>query len=340
MLAAVQFPSWIHPEIFPFLRGFPLRWYGLMYLLAFGISYLLVKYQVKTQKLEYSEDDISGFFLAMITGLILGARLFGTLLYDTSGIYWQKPWLIFWPFGEGGRFTGFMGMSYHGGFVGLLVGAIIFTRIKKLDFFELGDLVAVSVPLGYTFGRIGNFINAELWGKVSSAPWAMIFPGARLFPTSLPWVRELAEKSGLSLEGAMINLPRHPSQLYEALFEGIILWLILWLLVRKHKPFKGFGIAAYIFGYGFIRFFIEYFREPDADLGYIIKLGNPDASIHVYSGLFNFSMGQILCFFMMLGALLFAVWCSSMLKKEASLLKQANEQRAKLDSAKKKLKKR
>lgn len=340
MPLAVQFPTWIHPEIFPFLHGFPLRWYGLMYLVAFGITYLLVKAQVKKQKLGYSDDDISGFFLAMITGLILGARLFGTLLYDTSGIYWQKPWLIFWPFGEGGRFTGFMGMSYHGGFLGAITGGIIYTKIKKFSFLELGDMVAVSVPLGYTFGRLGNFINAELWGKVSDAPWAMIFPGARLFPTSLPWVREFAEKIGLSLEGAMINLPRHPSQLYEAIFEGIVLWLILWFVVRKIKPFKGFAIAAYIFGYGFFRFFIEYFREPDADLGYIIKLGNPDASIHLYSGPFNFSMGQLLCFFMMSGAVLFLIWRSGIVKKQASLLIQASEQKAKLESAKKKLKRR
>ncbi len=340
MLAAVQFPSWIHPEILPFLPGFPLRWYGLMYLVAFAVTYVLFRYQVRSRALGYSDDDISGFFLAGIIGLIVGARLFGTLLYDTSGDYWRKPWLIFWPFGEGGRFVGFMGMSFHGGFVGLLAGTVIYARKKRLDYLEWADMIAVSVPLGYTFGRLGNFINAELWGKVSAAPWAMVFPGAKRFPTSLSWVRDIAEKSGLSLEGAMINLPRHPSQLYEALFEGIVLWLVLWFVVRRHNPFKGFASAAYVFGYGFVRFFIEYFREPDADLGYILTLGDPNASIHLYTTPLNFSMGQLLCFLMMAGAAAFMAYRARAVRREASLLESARAERARLDSAKKRLRKR
>lgn len=340
MLAAVQFPSWIRPEILPFLPQFPLRWYGLMYLVAFGVTYLLFKRQVRTRRLGYSDDDISGFFLAGIVGLIIGARLFGTLLYDTSGLYWSKPWLIFWPFGEGGKFTGFMGMSFHGGMVGLIVGILIYSRRLRLDFLEWADMVAVSVPLGYTFGRLGNFINGELWGKVSAAPWAMVFPRAKRFPTSLPWVREIAEKAGLALDGSMINLPRHPSQLYEALFEGVVLWLVLWFVVRPRRPFKGFAVGAYIAGYGLVRFIIEYFREPDADLGYIIKLGDPDASIHLFTTPFNFSMGQLLCFMMIVGGLAFIAIAGKRAKRASSLLAAAEAERARLDSARKKLKKR
>ena len=340
MLAAVQFPSWIRPEILPFLPQFPLRWYGLMYLVAFGVTYLLFKRQVRTRRLGYSDDDISGFFLAGIVGLIIGARLFGTLLYDTSGLYWSKPWLIFWPFGEGGKFTGFMGMSFHGGMIGLIVGILIYSKRLRLDFLEWADMVAVSVPLGYTFGRLGNFINGELWGKVSSAPWAMIFPRAKRFPTSLPWVREVAEKAGLALDGAMINLPRHPSQLYEALFEGVLLWLVLWFVVRPRKPFKGFAVGAYLVGYGLVRFVIEYFREPDADLGYIIKLGDPDASIHLFTTPLNFSMGQLLCSMMIVGGLAFIAIAGKRAKRASSLLAAAEAERARLESAKKKLKKR
>jgi len=340
MLAAVQFPSWIKPEILPFLPQFPLRWYGLMYLVGFGITYLLFKYQVKNRRLGYSDDDVSGFFLAGIVGLIIGARLFGTLLYDPSGIYWRKPWLIFWPFGEGGRFTGFMGMSFHGGFIGLLVGIMIYARRLKLDLLEWADMVAVAAPLGYTFGRLGNFINAELWGKVSTAPWAMVFPGARRFPTSLDWVREVARKTGIALDGAMVNLPRHPSQLYEALFEGVFLWLVLWFVVRPRKPFKGFAVGAYVAGYGLVRFVIEYFREPDADLGYIIKLGDPAASIHLYTTPFNFSMGQLLCFLMIVGGIGFIAIRWKLSKRQTSLLAAAEAERARLQSAKKKLRKR
>jgi len=340
MLAAVRFPSWIHPEILPFLPQFPLRWYGLMYLVAFGITYLLFKFQVRKRGLGYSDDDVSGFFLSGIVGLIIGARLFGTLLYDTSGIYWTKPWLIFWPFGEGGKFTGFMGMSFHGGFVGLIAGLLIYCRKARLDFLEWADMIAVSVPLGYTFGRLGNFINAELWGKVSAAPWAMVFPGAKRFPTSLPWVQEIAREAGIALDGALVNLPRHPSQLYEALFEGVFLWLVLWFAVRPRRPFKGFSVGAYIVGYGLVRFVIEYFREPDADLGYIIKLGDPTASIHLFTTPLNFSMGQLLCFLMVAGGLAFIGIRSRLSKREASLLHAAEAERAKIQSAKKKLKKR
>jgi phosphatidylglycerol---prolipoprotein diacylglyceryl transferase len=339
MLAAIQFPSWIHPEILPFFPQFPLRWYGLMYLVAFGITYLLFKYQARKRKLGFTDDDISGFFLSGILGLIIGARLFGTLLYDPTGVYWSKPWLIFWPFGEGGQFTGFMGMSFHGGMVGAIAGFALNARLHKLDFLEWGDMIAVSVPLGYTFGRLGNFINAELWGKVSAAPWAMVFPGARRFPTSITWVRDIAERAGIAIEGTMINLPRHPSQLYEALFEGIVLWLVMWFIVRRHNPFKGFAIGAYLLGYGLIRFIIEYFREPDADLGYILKLGDPDASIHLFTTPLNFSMGQILCFLMILGGLGFIALRGSIAKKQASLLAAATAERDKIRSMKKKLRK-
>lgn len=339
MLAAVQYPSWLKPEIFPFLPQFPLRWYGLMYLVAFGITYLLFMYQVRERKLGYSDDDISGFFLSGIVGLIIGARLFGTLLYDPSGVYWSKPWLIFWPFGDGGKFTGFMGMSFHGGLIGATTGFVVYAWRRRLDFLEWADMIAVSVPLGYTFGRLGNFINGELWGKVSTAPWAMIFPNATRFPSSEAWVADVARKTGLLLDGPMINLPRHPSQLYEALFEGIVLWLVMWLIVRPHRPFKGFAVGAYITGYGLIRFVLEYFREPDADLGYILTLGNPDASIHLYSTPLNFSMGQVLCFLMIAGGLGFIAVRARFARREASLLAAAEAQHAKIQTARRKLKK-
>ncbi len=340
MLAAIQFPSWIHPEILPFFPQLPLRWYGLMYLVGFGITYLLFKYQVRKRKLDYSDDDISGFFLAGIVGLIIGARLLGTLLYDPTGIYWRKPWLIFWPFGEGGRFTGFMGMSFHGGFIGLVIGVMMYSKRLKLDFLAWADMLAVSVPLGYTFGRLGNFINGELWGKVSAAPWAMVFPGAKRFPASAAWVRDIAERAGIAIEGTLVNLPRHPSQLYEALFEGIVLWLVLWFLVRPRMPFKGFAVGAYVTGYGMVRFVLEYFREPDADLGYIIRLGDPAASIHLYTTPLNFSMGQLLCFLMIVGGLGFIAIRWRISKSQSLLLAAAEVERAKIQSARKKLKKR
>ncbi|MDR2468689.1 MAG: prolipoprotein diacylglyceryl transferase [Spirochaetaceae bacterium] len=310
MLLAVDFPSFIKPEIIPGVL--PIRWYGLMYIVAFSIAFLLYRRQVRERRFPLSEDDLSTMFFWCILALILGARIFSTLVYEppATNEYLRKPWLIFWPFRDG-KFTGFQGMSYHGGVIGGIVGIVVWSKVKKLDLREIADMYAASIPLGYTFGRIGNFINAELYGRVTTSPLGMIFPipkydtANRLNP-QLEWVREVAEKTGISLPSnpaELINLPRHPSQLYEAFFEGIVLWALIWVL-RKKSPFKGFASGLYLLGYGFCRFFIEYFREPDAGLGYRIQLGKivrPEDIAYLHPPL-SFSTGQILCILMMLTA--------------------------------------
>jgi phosphatidylglycerol:prolipoprotein diacylglycerol transferase len=298
MLAAIQFPSWIKPEIIP---GLPFRWYGLMYVVAFGVTWLLFNYEAKRRKAPWSEDDSYSFFFWAIVGLLIGARLFGTFVYDTTGYYWSKPWMAFWPFDEGGRFTGFQGMSYHGGFLGVIVATLLFARARKVSWLRWADVIAVSAPLGYTAGRLGNFINGELWGKVTASPIGMIFPAvpeSGRFKAGEAWVQELASKAGIPFSSMndLVNLPRHPSQLYEAAFEGLVLWLLLWLLVRKRTLFPGMAVGLYAIGYGFFRFVIEYFREPDFGMGYII--GDRSAPIYVVTSPLNFSMGQLLSFFM------------------------------------------
>ena len=313
MQLIINYPSWIHPEIFP---GVPvlglLRWYGLMYIFAFGTAYFVFMRQVKegaldTPEYKCTEDDVLSFFFCGILCLILGARIFYTLVYDESGYYWHKPWRIFWPFDESGVFTGFAGMSYHGGFIGGLLGMLLWCTLKHKPVVKWIDVMAVSIPLGFTFGRLGNFFNAELYGRITSVPWGMIFPDADVYSLSLDWVQQIVEKTGLAVpEGAStVILPRHPSQLYEALFEGVGLWAVLWLL-RKKKPFDGFMACAYSFLYGTVRFVIEYFREPDEDLGYRIAAVK-DAPIYFNVSLLNLSTGQILCLLMMAAGLIAAV---------------------------------
>ncbi|MDR1178261.1 MAG: prolipoprotein diacylglyceryl transferase [Spirochaetaceae bacterium] len=314
MLLAVNFPSWLHPEIIP---GLPFRWYGLMYLIAFGIAYVLVKRQIKEQNYPLSEDDISGLFFWGILGLLVGARIFSTLVYETDDTYVRSPWLIFWPF-RNGVFTGLQGMSYHGGLIGCLLAVLLYCKKKRFPLRDISDMVATAIPLGYTFGRLGNFINAELYGRVSAGPLGMIFPYAEKFSTRLEWVRNIALKAGIAIEGAEVNLPRHPSQLYEALFEGVILWAILWLF-RKRRPFRGFSMGVYFLGYGVFRFFIEYFRTPDADIGYRIELVRTNAPPALFSSFFNFSTGQILCFLMIAGSLLW-LWAASRMRDAAPLV--------------------
>jgi len=292
-LLSIDFPSWLKPEIFP---GLPVRWYGLMYILAFGTAFFLYRKQVKERKFPMTDDELSSLFFWGILGLLLGARLFSTLIYETSNIYRKQPWLIFWPF-RNGRFTGLQGMSYHGGAFAGLLAVVIFAKVKKFNFREIGDMFAAAIPLGFTFGRLGNFINAELYGRATTSPLGMVFPHAESLPANEPWVIEIAEKTGTAITGAMVNLPRHPSQLYEAFFEGIVLWALIWFF-RNRKPFKGFLIGLYFLGYGFFRFIIEYFREPDSDLGYrieFVKTTLPTAYVHP---IFSFSTGQVLCFWM------------------------------------------
>jgi phosphatidylglycerol:prolipoprotein diacylglycerol transferase len=308
MLLSIQFPSFISPEIIP---GLPFRWYGLMYIFAFATAYLVYRRVIRERRFPMSEDDLSGLFFWGILGLLLGARIFSAIVYEPpeTNVYLRRPWLVFWPF-QNGRFVGFQGMSYHGGVIGGIIGCLAYAKVKRISFREIGDMWTYAIPLGYTFGRLGNFLNQELYGRVTTSPIGMIFPNAsEWFSPSLRWVREVAEKTGLPLGAdahALVNLPRFPSQLFEAAFEGVVLWLVLWLL-RKKAPFKGFLIGAYFFGYGLIRFVIEYFREPDAELGFRIQLGRVVGldEIGYLHPLTSFSTGQILCALMMLGAV---VW--------------------------------
>ena len=209
-----------------------------------------------------------------MVGLIVGARFGYALFYNFS--YFSSHLLeIILPFdfSNGFRFVGLSGMSYHGGLIGVILVTLLFCHKRKINSWQFGDWICAAAPLGYMFGRFGNFINGELWGRVTTVPWGMYFP--------LDATQSL----------------RHPSQLYEALFEGLFLFCILWLM-RKRNPFDGFMIGLYLFGYGLVRFLIEFFREPDAHLGFVLG--------------FN-TMGQVLCVFMMLAGIAIIFW-----RKEAS----------------------
>ncbi len=184
------------------------------------------------------------------------------LFYDLS-FFLAHPSRIICPFEitkTGFHYTGIFGMSYHGGLIGVITASLLFCRKYRMSFWKLADLLSPVVPLGYTFGRIGNFINGELYGHITSLPWGMYFP---LDPT---------------------HQLRHPSQLYESFFEGIFLFLVLWKL-RRAKVFDGFIFSLYLIGYGTVRFLIEFVRQPDPQLGFVLG---------------PFTMGQILCSCMIL----------------------------------------
>lgn len=242
----------ISPEIIK-IGPLSIRWYGLMYLIGFICSYFIVKREINRRGLKVEKDFLENLYFYLILGLLVGARV-GYVIFYNLPYYLQHPLEIF-AIWHGG-------MSFHGGLIGVILSAWIFTKIKKFDFFALTDMLVISAPIGIGLGRIGNFINGELYGRPTNVPWAMIFP-----------------------EGG--PLPRHPSQLYEAGLEGALLFVILWFLKDKFSR-SGIISSLFLILYGIFRFFIEFFREPDPQIGYILGV---------------FTMGQILCGIMILSGL-------------------------------------
>jgi len=279
----------------------------MMYLIAFVISYLLFMAQVKQRKLELDPDLVLNFFFWAIIGLLIGARLFATLLFDKTGEYLRKPWLIFWPFRKDLGFIGLQGMNYYGGVVGAVIAAVIYSRAKKINLLDWGDMLLTGVPLGYTFGRFGNFINAELYGRLTKAPWGVLFPTARPIPTGEAWVHDWAADVGIAIgQQTSVNLPRHPTQIYEAILEGIILWLVLWFIVRKRKPYDGFIIGLYIILYGVIRFALDYFRMPISANDFALRLVG-DKPVYFVQSPLNLIPSQFYSLAMIIGGAIFLI---------------------------------
>ncbi|MBW2560214.1 MAG: prolipoprotein diacylglyceryl transferase [Deltaproteobacteria bacterium] len=248
-------PEHINPAFLE-IGSFQLRYYGLMYLVAFSVVYLLVVHRIRNEQFEYSEETIQDYFVWAIAALLIGARL-GYVLFYNLEYYAAHPLAIVFPFdiSDGFRFVGISGLSYHGGLVGIILVSIPFFRSHEINLWRFADLFCPAIPLGYTFGRIGNFLNGELYGRVTDVWWGMYFP---LDP---------------------LHALRHPSQLYEAFFEGIFLSAILWI-IRKKEYLKGMLFPLYLIGYGTVRFCIEFFRQPDPQVGLVAGV---------------LSMGQMLC---------------------------------------------
>lgn len=246
----LQYPN-INPEIVR-VGPFAVRWYGMMYLIGFASSYLLVKYQLKKSG-SRNGVDIDSLYSYVILGLLAGARL-GYVVFYNLPFYLSHPLELFAVWHGG--------MSFHGGLIGSVVAGYLFCKKMKLDFWQTADLVIVTAPIGLGLGRLGNFINGELYGRVTDVPWAMVFPSG-----------------GPAL--------RHPSQLYEFFLEGVVLFVALWILRKKHfKP--GILTSLFLILYGAFRFFAEFFREPDAQLGYVLGM---------------LTMGQVLSLSMLLAGL-------------------------------------
>ncbi len=244
----MQFPT-IDP-VFLSIGPLQFRWYGLMYILAFVASYFILRAEIRRKQLPLTTDDVADLVFYGAMGVVLGGRL-GYILFYNLSFYLANPLRLFAVW-EGG-------MSFHGGFLGVIAAFVLYARRKRISFWALIDMAAQCAPVGLGLGRIGNFINGELYGRETNVPWGIIFPGGG-------------------------EAPRHPSQLYEAFLEGLLLFLIVRFAARRSSAT---GVAGWTFvaGYGLFRFIVEFFRQPDAQLGTFLGL---------------FSMGQLLSFPMFL----------------------------------------
>jgi phosphatidylglycerol:prolipoprotein diacylglycerol transferase len=233
-----EFSMLIHPDFDPVafsLGPLHVRWYGLMYLIAFLVGWALGRYRVKQPSSGWTAEQMDDLVFYIALGVILGGRI-GYILFYSFGAFLYNP-LVLFRIWEGG-------MSFHGGFLGVLLAMALFARKYHKGFWPTVDFIAPLVPPGLFFGRIGNFINGELWGRVTDLPWGVVF-------------RQTGD-----------NLPRHPSQLYQMALEGAALFVIVWLFSAKPRPTMAVS-GVFALSYGVFRFLVEFVRQPDAQLGYI-----------------------------------------------------------------------
>lgn len=233
------------------------HWYGIMYLVGFALVWILGRWRIQHGKTNLSTRDLEDIIFYCVLGVVVGGRL-GYVLFYKPDEYLAHPIEIFYLW-QGG-------MSFHGGLIGVLVVLFLFARSRGRTLLEIGDFVAPLIPLGLAAGRLGNFINGELWGRPTTLPWGMVFPQTQ------------------------DGIPRHPSQLYEMCLEGFLLFAVVWWFARKPRP-TGQVSAVFLMGYGLLRFLVEFTRQPDAFLGLLFA---------------DLSMGQLLSLPMVLaGALIF-----------------------------------
>ena len=219
---------------------FTVQWYGLSYIVSFFLAALLVMHVSKLWKIEVTWDAMLTLLISCMLGAMIGGRL-GFVLFYGKGYYFQHPDQIL------ATYKG--GMSFHGGLIGVAVGLVVASRLLKVPLLTLGDLSAIGATIGLGLVRVANFINGELWGSVTDLPWGVIFDNAG-------------------------PLPRHPSQLYEAFLEGVVLLLILYLLARRNPPLpRGSYFSVFLIGYGVFRIAVEFIRQPDSQLGYLLGTG-------------------------------------------------------------------
>lgn len=257
-------PDYINPTAIS-LGFLKIDWYSLMYLAGFLTVYFLLRYRIRRKENNFPFDisKLEDLLMYSFVGLVLGARLGYVLFYNFS-YYLHNPLAIISPYDPvSHQFIGIYGMSYHGGLIGVVLFVWIFCRKNNLGFWKLANFVIPAIPAGYFFGRLGNFLNGELYGRMTEKFWGMYFPQDSF------------------------GILRHPSQIYEAFFEGIVLFIILWSFRNKIEWQDKF-VGMYFCGYAFFRIVVEFFRAPDEQIGYLfgfLTMGQILSSVMLFLGI-------------------------------------------------------
>lgn len=259
--------------------GFAIYWYSMMYLVAFGAFWFLGRVRANRADAPLAPKQVGDFLFWGVIGVIVGGRLGYVLFYGFEQLL-DSPLFLF-QIRDGG-------MSFHGGLIGVLVAIWLYGRHLGCGFLRLGDFIAPLAPVGLAAGRIGNFIGGELWGRLTDVPWAVIFPAA--VPAGALSGQSLQQQY---MEGALDVFARHPSQLYQAALEGVLLFVVLWIYSARPRP-TGAVSGVFLIGYALLRFGAEFFREPDAQLGFV--------------ALDWMTMGQVLSLPMFAAGIVLLVW--------------------------------
>lgn len=232
--ASIPYPNW--SPVLVHVGPVSVRWYGLAYVAGFIAAGFIIRHFATRWELGLSTDDVIEILLAAVIGVVVGGRL-GYMLFYSNGEFWRDPVSVFRIWSGG--------MSFHGGLIGILIAGYVVARIKRMPFLTVCDLGAIGAPVGLLLGRLANFVNDELWGRVTTVPWGIVFPGAG-------------------------PLPRHPSQLYEAALEGVVLLIVmLWLAYCTPPRPRGEILGWLLVLYGAFRIFVEFFRQPDLQIGFL-----------------------------------------------------------------------
>ncbi|MFP4484907.1 MAG: prolipoprotein diacylglyceryl transferase, partial [Spirochaetaceae bacterium] len=303
MTTYLVYPDWLQAVILP---AVPIRWYTLFHLLGYLVVLLLFLRHLRAHGAGEEVPEARHFFFWFIIGYLAGARIGALLLFGPLDEVIRRPWLVLWPFDETMAFQGIRGLSFGGGLIGAAVALLLHHLRHRVNVLLWADALVVGIPLMFFLVRMGNFANQELYGRVTSLPWGMLFPEAGPVSLAAEGVYSRAIASGVPVisQSSYVNLPRHPAQLYEALLTGLIAWAFLMWLALRRQLHEGLLTATYLLLYGCAQFLLGYLRVPPIRDPFVIRVSPETIPPALFSSPLDLTPDQLLSLFFVVGGAL------------------------------------